>query len=320
MSAPQLTTSTKKYWDLKDKTVRAEYVWVNFSNHFWKIFSKTRNLDSMEWSAPIFKSAKIPRWNFEDLYNSGSLQPAVNFDDPFRPKHSYITLCETFLEEEVPMPFTRYRKDCRTKATVARLDGHYFHIEQEFHFEEYANIELTIAHKDVIRKVLDCFYKAANYAGLCICSFNLRNNRLFKYVTGPSNALRVCDELWMSRFIFQRVAEEFHLTPCFGPLISGDVAHNTYIFSSFNMREGSDQEAMGEAQIWLEGLQTKFTRMMRSSIIFDERIRPSPTYALFDNKGRTHLELKIACDIDPYVVTKSIIMAASSIEFNVQNT
>ncbi|XP_058802157.1 glutamine synthetase, mitochondrial-like [Phymastichus coffea] len=316
MCDPELTSVTERYMKLKDDTTRVEYVWINFFNNFWRFISKVRNVDETNHPCPLASiCAKIPKWTYEDEDSSGILKPKVNYKDPFRPKHGYVILCETLSMNREPTIHTKNRRECDSKTHATRLDGHYFHIEQEFHFHEYMDVEITAARKDTVRKILECFYKACNYAGLCIGYFDLNNHSCFYYMCGPNNAVRVSDELWMSRFIMQRVAEEFHLTVNFGPRIPSGFANTRYFFSTYNMREGTDEEATTTANFWMNRLENRFIPMLRNAVTYDHVEGPIPTFSLIDQGKTMNCVVHIRTDIDPYVVCKTILGAASSIDF-----
>lgn len=65
--------------------------------------------------------------------------------------------------------------------------------------------------KQVIgREVVEAHYRACLYAGVKICGTNAEvMPAQWEYQVGPCLGISVADDMWMSRFLLHRIAEEF---------------------------------------------------------------------------------------------------------------
>lgn len=66
------------------------------------------------------------------------------------------------------------------------------------------------ANKVFARDVVESHYRACLYSGIKVCGTNAEvMPAQWEYQVGPSEGISMGDELWMSRYILHRVAEEF---------------------------------------------------------------------------------------------------------------
>jgi len=76
------------------------------------------------------------------------------------------------------------------------------------------------ANKIFGRDVVESHYKACLYAGLNICGTNAEvMPAQFEYQIGICSGIEMGDELWMSRYILHRVAEDFGVNVSLDPKV-----------------------------------------------------------------------------------------------------
>ncbi|KAI1278776.1 Glutamine synthetase 2 cytoplasmic [Halotydeus destructor] len=237
-----------KYLALKQPAdkVQVMYVWVDGSGEHTR--AKTRTLGFVPTSPD-----ELPIWNFDgsstgqaegsnsDVY----LKPVALYADPFRGGSNKLVLCETISYQQLPTG-TNTRRSC-LEAMNKVMTSHepWFGIEQEYTLIE-ANSRPSShplgwpkfgfpgpqgpyycgvgANRVFGRDVVEAHYRACMYAGIKICGENAEvMPAQWEYQVGPCEGISAGDDLWMSRFILNRVAEDFHIVVSFDPKpIPGD--------------------------------------------------------------------------------------------------
>jgi len=236
------------------------YIWIDGSGQCLRCKTKT-----------VYKepetASDLPIWNFDgsstnqaegtnsDVY----LHPVSLFHDPFRGKPNKMVICETYTHDGLPHP-TNYRKSCKDAMSSDKvMNAHpWFGIEQEY--------TLLAADKNPLgwpkmgypgpqgpyycgvgtgkvfgREVMESHYKACLYAGVKIAGENAEvMPSQWEYQVGPCEGIDMGDHLWMSRYILERVAEDYNVVVSFDPKpIPGDWngagCHTNY--STVGMRE-----------------------------------------------------------------------------------
>lgn len=221
------TETLMKYMSLDQKgTIIAEYVWIDSAGN---TRSKSRTLDDKEYSPE-----DLPTWNFDgsstgqapgdnsDVY----LKPVAMYPDPFLGAPNLLVLAECWDADGTPNKFN-YRHEC---AKV--MEGHkeripWFGLEQEYtllgeddrpygwpkggfpapQFQYYCGVGYgNVVQRDIVL----AHYKACLYAGIKISGTNAEvMPAQWEYQVGPCEGIEMGDHLWMSRFILNRVAEDF---------------------------------------------------------------------------------------------------------------
>ena len=201
------------------------------------------------------------------------LLPVAIYADPFRKGKNKLVLCET-VNYQLEASSSNTRRSCNT-AMKAVADSHepWFGIEQEYTLIDsnsrpnahplgwpaggfpgpqgpyYCGVG---ANKVFGRDVVEAHYRACLYAGISICGENAEvMPAQWEYQVGPSAGITIGDDLWMSRFLLHRVAEDFHISVSLDPKImpgnwNGAGAHTN--FSTKQTRTpGSGMQAIQEA-------------------------------------------------------------------------
>lgn len=211
------------------------------------------------------------------------LNPVALYPDPFRGGKNKLVLCETVTYEKQPTS-TNTRRSCIEAMTqVTESHEPWFGIEQEYTLID-ANSRPGLhplgwpvngfpgpqgpyycgvgANKVFGRDVVEAHYRACLYAGIPICGENAEvMPAQWEYQLGPSAGVSIGDDMWMSRFLLHRVAEDFHIAVSFDPKpIPGDWngagAHTNFSTKQTRSKEGG-MDAINEAIELLRGAHTR---------------------------------------------------------------
>ncbi|GMR48907.1 hypothetical protein PMAYCL1PPCAC_19102, partial [Pristionchus mayeri] len=234
---------TKKFYELPvtDKQVQCSYVWIDGTGE--NLRTKTRTID-FEPTSPD----QLPVWNFDgsstgqaegadsDVY----IKPVAIFPCPFRLGKHKLVMCET-LDRHMQPNATNNRRKCADVMEKAKEHHPWFGMEQEYTLLDidghpfgwpkngfpgpqgpyYCGVG---AGKVYGRDVVEAHYRACLYAGINISGTNAEvMPGQWEYQVGPVEGIAMGDQLWMSRFLLHRVAEEYGIVASLDPKpIKGD--------------------------------------------------------------------------------------------------
>jgi len=231
MSTAQLTNKTvlDRYLRLPvpEEKCQAMYVWVDGSGE--NLRGKTRTLNFVPKSAE-----QLPIWNFdgsstEQAEGSNSdvyLHPVALYRDPFRLGNNKLVLCETYKYNKKPTS-TNMRHSCIEAMDKATEQHPWFGMEQEYTLLDVDRHPLgwpkngypgpqgpyycgVGAGKVYGRDVVEAHYRACLYTGINISGTNAEvMPAQWEYQVGPCEGITMGDDLWMSRYLLHRVAEDF---------------------------------------------------------------------------------------------------------------
>jgi glutamine synthetase len=256
-------------------SVLAEYVWVDAAGN---TRSKTRTLtpDRAE------SVDKLPKWNFDGSSTGQApgddseviLKPQRIFKDPFRPRsdgvNNILVMCDTYTPAGEPLPTNA--RAVAEKAFAGHEDQEvWFGMEQEFTLfnldqrtplgwpqggfpnRPQGPYYCSVGPENSFgRHITDAMYKACLYAGINISGTNgevMPGQQ--EYQVGPCVGIDAGDQLMMSRYILQRVCEDFQVycTLHPKPIVDGDwngAGMHTNV-STKEMREEGGIEAIRKA-------------------------------------------------------------------------
>ncbi|KAI4746070.1 hypothetical protein E4T50_03576, partial [Aureobasidium sp. EXF-12298] len=239
----------KKYLSLEQspKRIIAEYIWIDGSNG---MRSKCKTVDRTDEQVAKGRVSidELPEWNFDgsstgqapgnnsDVY----LRPVAIYDDPFRGKPNVLVMCETWMSDGKPNAFN-FRHDAALLMEANAGEGFWFGLEQEYTLLDvdgwpygwpkngfpapqgpyYCGVGTG---RVFCRDLVEAHYMACFYAGINISGTNAEvMPAQWEYQVGPCTGINLGDELWMSRFILHRVAEDFGVKVTLAPKpIPGD--------------------------------------------------------------------------------------------------
>lgn len=220
----------------------AEYIWIGGSGI--DIRSKTMCISSQNCN----KLQDFPTWNFDGSSTDQAtteqseilLKPIYFCRDPFRadshnPKNqAFLVLCETLNNDMTPAK-GNFREDVRKIFEETTEEKPWFGFEQEYILAKrdklngetkplafppggyaklpkgqyYCSVGASVS---IGRYVAEAHLKCALYAGLTVSGINAEGfPSQWEYQIGPVEGIEACDQLWMSRYILERVCEEFDL-------------------------------------------------------------------------------------------------------------
>lgn len=216
----------------------------------------------------LLSFADLPVWNFDGsstMQAEGSnsdiyIYPRTIFKDPFRLGEHILVLCDTFKYDKTPCE-TNKRLACAKVMEEAKDFAPWFGIEQEFTLLDrdgwpfgwpkggypgpqgpyYCSVGTGRA---IGRDILEAHYRACLYAGIKIAGSNAEvMPAQWEYQVGPCEGIEMGDHLWMSRFILNRVAEDFGVVVSFDPKPmpgdwNGAGAHTNYSTKAMREKDG----------------------------------------------------------------------------------
>ncbi|GLU10646.1 hypothetical protein SLE2022_274320 [Rubroshorea leprosula] len=195
--------------DCTEKVI-AEYIWVGGSG--LDIRSKARTL-----SGPVNDLSKLPKWNYDGSSTGQApkddseviLYPQAIFRDPFRRGNNILVMCDTYTPAGEPIPTNK-------RHAAAKIFSHpdvvaeesWYGIEQDYRGPQgpyYCGVGVD---KAFGRDVVDSHYKACLYAGVNISGINGEvMPGQWEFQVGPSVGISAGDELWIARYILERITE-----------------------------------------------------------------------------------------------------------------
>ncbi|MGI8757649.1 MAG: glutamine synthetase GlnII [Acidimicrobiales bacterium] len=252
--------------------IKAEYIWIDGTEPTARLRSKTKVHDG---SGDV---ADLPIWGFDGSSTNQApgdnsdcvLRPVAVYPDPIRGGDDVLVMCEVLLIDMTPHP-TNSRAACAAIAEKFADQEPWFGIEQEYtFFKDGRPLGFPVngypapqgfyycgvgADEVFGRDVVEAHLEACIEAGIGISGINAEvMPGQWEFQVGPLSPLDVSDQLWMSRWLLYRIAEEFGISATVDPKpVKGDWngagAHTN--FSTKDMREGYDPiiaacEALGQ--------------------------------------------------------------------------
>ncbi|XP_077247100.1 glutamine synthetase nodule isozyme-like [Tasmannia lanceolata] len=265
---------------LSDSTenVIAEYIWIGGSGK--DLRSKARTLPEL-----VPDPHALPKWNFDGSSTGQApgedgeiiLYPQAIFRDPFRRGKNILVMCDAYTPSGEAIPTNK-----RFNAT--KIFSHpdvvaeepWYGIEQEYTILQ-KDIRWPIgwpvggfpppqgpyycgvgAEKAFGRDIANAHYKACVYAGINISGINGEvMPGQWEFQVGPVVGISAADELWVARYILERITEIAGVVLSFDPKpIEGDWngagAHTNFSTKSMRYDGGIDviKNAIKKLSLW----------------------------------------------------------------------
>jgi len=335
-------------------SILAEYVWVDAVGN---TRSKTRTLPAAKGESVD----SLPKWNYDGSSTDQApgddseviLKPCRIFKDPFRPRSdgtdNILVMCDTYTPAGEPLE-TNSRAIAMESFTDKDHEEVWFGMEQEFtlfNLDERTPLGWPEGgmptrpqgpyycsvgpENNFGRAITDAMYKACLYAGIEISGVNgevMPGQQ--EYQVGPCIGIDAGDQLMMSRYILQRVCEDFQVycTLHPKPIVDGDwngAGMHTNV-STKSMREEGGLEVIKKAiykladkhdehiAIYGEGNELRLTGKHETASISDFCYGVANRGASIrigrdtDAEGKGYFEdRRPSSNCDPYLVTGKIM-------------
>merc|ERR1712029_711738 len=215
--------------------VQALYIWIDGTGEGLR--SKTKTLEKKPGSVddlPIWDYDGSSTYQAEGSNSDTYLKPVKMYPDPFRLGDNILVMCETYKYNKEATD-TNQRKTCLEVMEKAKHQHPWFGIEQEYTLLDqdghpfgwpkngfpgpqgpyYCGVG---AGRVYGRDIVEAHYRACLFAGIRISGTNAEvMPAQWEYQVGPTEGIDMGDDLWVARYLLQRVAEEFGVVVSFDP-------------------------------------------------------------------------------------------------------
>jgi len=249
----------------KNNLFLAEYIWIDGTAPTPFLRSKTRVINH-NGELPVMD---LPIWGFDGSSTNQAegrnsdcvLKPAFVVPDPFRGNPHVFVLCEVWNTDDTPH-VSNERAACRELAQLYKNHETWFGMEQEYTLLRQDSLKplgfpsdgepppqgdyycSAGTERTFGRSVAEEHMRACLYAGLHLSGINAEVcPGQWEYQIGPLDAVSVSDEMWIARYIMERVSEHQDIVVSWsGKPMDGDWngagCHTN--FSTKEMRENYD--------------------------------------------------------------------------------
>ena len=204
-----------------------EYIWLGGN---YEIRTKTKVLETSEHIG-IHDISNIPAWNYDGsstMQASGehsemNLLPISIYKNPLRKyEHSYLVLCETRDKNNNPLDTNnrfeanKIFEDNKEAIPWFGLEQEYFILNDEIR-DRLLNEEIKQGqyycsvggNNAFLRKIVDRHLEVCIEAGLNISGINAEVAPYqWEFQIGPCTGIEAGDQLWVARYLLERIAEE----------------------------------------------------------------------------------------------------------------
>lgn len=247
--------------------VFATYVWIDGSGI--NLRSKDRVLEEVPCDLSM-----VPKWSFDGSSTGLAktndsdtlLIPSAIYKDPFRKSPHMLILCETCYGDGSPT-LTNFRAQCAKSLSKISQQEPWFGIEQEYtifdsdlwplgwpkcrgyptlkSFFSYCGNGEHIAGREIV----ECHARACLYSGMDYGGLNAEVMKgSWEYQVGPSLGIKAADDLWMGRYLLNRIAEHFGTIISYHPKPMGKEQPGIGCHHNFSTNKMRDNEGIIEIQ------------------------------------------------------------------------
>lgn len=217
--------------------VQATYLWIDGTGENVRL--KDRVLDFVPKAV-----SELPKWQYDgsSTYQAAgensdtTLVPRAIYKDPFKPgKNDVLVVCDTYQSDGSPTQSNKRAPLMDAMSKVEKEHEPWFGIEQEYTLLDIDGRPFgwpengfpapqgpyycaVGANRVYARDLVEAHAVACLYAGVDFAGTNAEvMPAQWEYQVGPSLGMKASDDLWVSRYILQRIAEEFGVVVTFDP-------------------------------------------------------------------------------------------------------
>ncbi|XP_068629648.1 uncharacterized protein [Battus philenor] len=266
----------------KDK-IFATYIWIDGSGI--NLRSKDRILEKVPCDL-----STIPKWSFDGSSTGLAktqesdtlLIPSAVYKDPFRMNPHILVLCETYYGDGTPTP-TNFRAQCaKVLSKISNLEP-WFGIEQEYTIFDndlwplgwpkgrgfavlnslfsYCGLGEHVAGREIV----ECHARACLFSGMDYGGSNAEVMKgSWEYQVGPSLGIKAADDLWIGRYLLNRIAEHFGSIISYHPKPMGKDQPGIGCHHNFSTNKMRDKDGITEIQNVCNILCTKHENFIKN--------------------------------------------------------
>ena len=244
----------------------AEYIWIDGYKPTAKLRSKTKIVDKK-----IEKVSDLPEWGFdgsstlqaEGHFSDCMLKPVHIMKDPLRGGDNILAMCEVF-NADGSVHISNKRAKLRELEEKHKDQESWFGIEQEYTFFDgikplgwpdngfpapQGGYYCGVGSDEVFgRDIVEEHMEACIDAGMTISGINAEvMPGQWEYQIGPVGAPDIGDQIWVSRWLLYRIAEDYNISATLHPKpVKGDWngAGMHTNFSTKQMREDGGYDSI----------------------------------------------------------------------------
>ena len=275
-------------------TIIAEYIWLGGTG---ELRSKTKIFCCDKFAgADEYHIDNYPNWNYdgsstgqaEGTYSEVVLRPCSVYKNPFHMEEKYhkvrrfsvLVLCDTYDKDGNPLPTNTRHKASKTFSTErAKEEKPWFGLEQEYFLFPlsvdtmrryrgpngevrpqgafYCSVGATRAYDRTIAEehMFTCIDAGLNISGI---NAEVAPGQ-WEYQIGPCEGIKSGDQLWISRWLMERITEKYGVEVAWHPKplegFNGSGCHTNY--STLSMR-GGGKRTSGKIDVTEDGIQYIF--------------------------------------------------------------
>ncbi|XP_070505331.1 glutamine synthetase 1, mitochondrial [Chironomus tepperi] len=251
------------------KMIQATYVWIDGTGENVRLKDRVlKKIPERPEDCPDWQYDGSSTYQAQGGNSDIAIVPRALYKDPFKiGEHDVIVLCDTYKPDGSPCE-TNHRASMQAAYDKTKEHEPWFGLEQEYTFLDVDGRPFgwpangfpgpqgpyycaTGAEKAVGRDIVEAHTLACLYAGVEFAGTNAEvMPAQWEYQVGPSLGMKAADDLWVSRYILWRIAEEFGVVVTFDPKPmegnwNGAGGHTN--FSTKPMREEGGIKAIEQA-------------------------------------------------------------------------